>query len=165
MTPQFLTVDDVVAGQIQQLVIYGGGEPGILNADRLDSAVHQPQGGFGDHYFHEDIFAMGGAYLKYLVLGHCFGNGNKRVALASALEFLYLNGVRVTTGSETAVQLVLDTIAHKLDTEQLAKFFRENHEPMDAAVPQNEGERQARLDEARVWMHDNYAAAFQVLAQ
>lgn len=162
----FPTIEEVKEGQLQQLTLYGGGEPGVLNQERLQSAVMQPQQTLGGQFLLSDIYEMGAGYLKYLVLGHAFGNGNKRVAIGTALEFLALNGWRVIAETEELFNLVLDCIQHRADITTIAEFFRTHGEP---AAPLPEGAdavRRARhYARIRDWMHAQYADLFELLAQ
>ena len=57
-----------------------GGTP-VTPLCLLESAVAQPEAGFGDQYLHTDVFEMASAYLYHLVMNHPFVDGNKRVGL------------------------------------------------------------------------------------
>jgi len=153
---KFLTVEEVTADQLLLLERYGGGSPGILSQGRLESAVYAPQATFGGEFLHDSLFAMAAAYLTYLVSGHAFANGNKRIGLSTALRFLYINGVVVRTDDGTLVELVLDVIGHRKNSEEVAEFFR-NH-----ADATGNG---ATLEEATNWLHNSHAAALQKLAE
>ena len=50
---------------------------------------------------------MAAAYFFHLAKNHPFLDGNKRVALAAALAFLWLNGYEVVTDPESLGDLVL----------------------------------------------------------
>jgi death on curing protein len=84
--PDFLTLEDVLLIHEQQLERYGG-SPGIRDRGLLESAVAQPQAGFGGKYVHESIFDMAAAYAFHIAENQPFVDGNKRAALASALCF------------------------------------------------------------------------------
>ncbi|MBX9639430.1 MAG: type II toxin-antitoxin system death-on-curing family toxin [Mycobacteriaceae bacterium] len=156
MVIRFLTQEEVVAEQERQLAVYGGGSPGILNGSTLGSAVAQPQASFSGQYLYEDLFAMATAYLVSLVKGHAFGNGNKRIGLASALVFLYLNGQLIELSNDEAVELVLTIISGERRRESASELLRTRAKPV-AGVPD--------LEAATAWVHETYAAAFAVLAQ
>ena len=153
---RFLTLEEVTADQLLLLERYGGGFPGILNQGRLESAVYAPQATFGGEFLHNDLFAMAAAYLTYLVSGHAFANGNKRIGLSSALRFLYVNGVIVRSDDAALVELVLDVIAHGRDGEAVAEFFRIHGEATESG---------ASLDTATEWLNRSYAPALQKLAE
>ncbi|MFN9372019.1 MAG: Fic family protein [Planctomycetaceae bacterium] len=42
----------------------------------LESAIAQPQAGFGGQYLHADVDEMAAAYLYHLVMNHPFVDGN-----------------------------------------------------------------------------------------
>jgi death-on-curing protein len=157
----FLTVDEVVREQELQLELYGGGRPGILDAGRLDSAVNSPRATFGGELLHSDVFDMAAAYLKYLVSGHAFGNGNKRIGLSTALQFLHANGHTVTASEEELVQLVLDVANRQADIDSAGSFFRGHSQPI---TPAPGGDRQLLLNEAQRWVHQTQSQVFQQLA-
>ena len=64
--PQFLTIDDILETHAFQIATYGGSE-GVRDLCLLESAVAQPEAGFGDQYLHTDVFEMASAYLYHLV--------------------------------------------------------------------------------------------------
>ncbi len=90
--PDFLQVEDVLLFHRDQIDLYGG-EHGVRDMGLLESAVAQPNAGFGGQYLHEDLFEMAAAYLFHLVKNHPLVDGNKRIGAVSALAFLKLNGV------------------------------------------------------------------------
>jgi death-on-curing protein len=92
-TPRFLSLGEVLQIHAYQIAEHGG-KPGVLNLGILESALAQPQAGFGDGYFHDFPFGMAAAYLFHLSKNHAFQDGNKRVGTHAALIFLHLNGHR-----------------------------------------------------------------------
>ena len=84
--PVFVSLDEAVRIQQDQLVRYGGCE-GIRDSGLLQSALAMPQAGFADRYAHEDVFAMAAAYLFHIVQNHPFVDGSKRPGIAVALVF------------------------------------------------------------------------------
>jgi len=125
MTPLFLTLDEIVEIHKDQLERYGGSE-GIRSSDLLQSALAMPSAGFGDDYFHEEIYDMAAAYLFHLVKNHPFVDGNKRVGVMAAYVFLSLNGFTLTADEKQFEKLVLDVVASKKDKKAIANFFRIN---------------------------------------
>jgi len=69
MSPDFLTVEDVLAIHADQIERYGG-DPGIRDAGLLQSALAVPQATFDGELLHRDLFEMAGAYLFHLVRDH-----------------------------------------------------------------------------------------------
>ncbi|RME65178.1 MAG: type II toxin-antitoxin system death-on-curing family toxin [Caldilineae bacterium] len=123
MTPEFLTVEDVVEIHALQLERFGG-SAGIRDQGLLESAVAQPQMTFGGQFVHADLFAMAAAYLFHLVQGHAFVDGNKRVGLLAALVFLDINGISIERESETLYELTLAVAEGRTDKEEVAGVLR-----------------------------------------
>ena len=67
-----------------QLARYGG-EYGIRDVGLTESAVATPHAQFGGELLHADPVAQAAAYLFHLCSNHPYLDGNKRVALASAM--------------------------------------------------------------------------------
>ena len=120
-----LTAEAVKAIHAQVLTAHGGGE-GLRDLALLESAVAAPQATWGGEPIMTDPHEIAAAYLFYLCRNHPFVDGNKRVALATGLTFLDLNGLwavgKVTVDDwET---LVLDVAASKLDRDQTTKRLK-----------------------------------------
>ena len=73
-----------------------------------------------------DLFNMAAAYIVAIAIRHPFLDGNKRAAAASALTFLYLNGIVITERyTEELADTVLALLAKEMDREQLGEWLRE----------------------------------------
>ncbi len=123
MTPEFLTVRDIVEIHALQLDRFGG-SAGVRDQGLLESAVAQPQMTVGGEFVHVDLFAMAAAYLFHLVRNHAFVDGNKRVGLLAALVFLDINGISIERDSETLYELTLAVAAGNADKEEVAGVLR-----------------------------------------
>ena len=149
---RFLTVDEVVALQEDQLAKYAGGVPGIRDSGQLAAAVELPAMTF---QFTASLNAAASGYLTYLVRDHVFEQGNKRIGLASALVFLAVNGYKVNASNQKLTELVM-TMASVGDTREKVEAFFDAH--AEAVQPMS-------LDEAGAWMHGAYAPTFIELAK
>jgi death-on-curing protein len=58
--PLFLSLDEVVAINLDQVERYGG-LAGVRDEGLLLSALAMPRAGFGDQYAHSDVFEMAAA--------------------------------------------------------------------------------------------------------
>ena len=76
MSPDFLTLDEVLEIHRDQIERYGGAA-GIRDLGLLQSALAQPSATFGGQYLHADLHEMAAAYLYHLVQNHPFLDGNK----------------------------------------------------------------------------------------
>jgi death on curing protein len=122
MSATFLTLDEVLAIHGHQIARYGG-SPGIRDRGLLESALAMPEATFRGEYLHGTLAEQAAAYLFHLAKSHPFVDGNKRVALACALVFLRLNGVRVRASDDELVGLVLTVIAGDASKADVAVFF------------------------------------------
>jgi death-on-curing protein len=121
--PEFLTLDDVLDIHARQLEKFGGQE-GLRDQGLLESALAQPQAGFGGTPFHADLFEMAAAYAVHVARNHPFFDGNKRTALITALTFLTMNGFTVPE-SDSLYDAMLAVAIGQMDKSALAKLFRE----------------------------------------
>jgi len=105
--PQFLTLDQVIEIHRVQLELYGGQE-GLRDQGALESAIAQPEAGFGDAHLHTYPFGMAAAYAFHLAENQPFVDGNKRTALDSALTFLEANGITIEDAQMVLYQAMID---------------------------------------------------------
>jgi len=121
----FLTVEDVLALHDELIRRYGG-TPGLRDAGLLEAALGMPQAGFGGRYFHEYPHEMGAAYLFHLIRNHAFIDGNKRIALASAILFFKINRVPYSITEEEAIELTVAGAGGRMDKDAVTAFFRKH---------------------------------------
>jgi death-on-curing protein len=123
--PLFLSLEHVLRLHARQLDQFGGAE-GVRDLQLIESAIAQPRQGFGGEYVHKDIGEMAAAYLFHLAKNHGFIDGNKRVAAASALVFLEINGVDTAVINEDEMEALTLSIADGTgDKQKAAEFFRQ----------------------------------------
>lgn len=121
--PQFLGLDEVIEIHRDQIERYGG-HPGIRDIELLKSAVAVPVAGFGEDYFHADIYEMAAAYLFHIIRNHPFVDGNKRTGAVAAVVFLMLNGAECHADEEAFESMVRSVSEGKMDKAGAAGFFR-----------------------------------------
>ena len=118
-----LTVD--IVKEIHAAVIAEfGGLRGVRDETLLSSAVAAPQATFGGQSPYADVIEIGAAYLYYLCRNHAFNDGNKRVAMASAIVFLRLNGIETASDNREWETLMLEVASSRFDREQTTARFR-----------------------------------------
>ena len=110
-----------------------GGEFGVRHLGLVSSAIAVPQASFGGQFLHGDLFGMAAAYAFHLCQNHPFVDGNKRVALASALVFLDLNGIRVTDPEGALYPLMMAVARGEKDKSEIAYTLRELSEPRNTS--------------------------------
>lgn len=123
MEPLFLTYDEAVQINLDQVRRYGG-TAGVRDQGLLESALAMPQAGFGDQYVHADLFEMAAAYLFHIVKNHPFIDGNKRCGAVAARTFLILNGIDVEMTSDEIYDLVIATAEGRATKQEIAEVFR-----------------------------------------
>lgn len=101
-----------------------GGSAGVRDMGLLESAVAMPQASFGGEFAHPTIFDMAAAYLFHLAKNHPFVDGNKRVALATALVFLRLNRVTIRMVENDEYDLVIRVATGEVGKDAIAKYLR-----------------------------------------
>lgn len=122
---QFLSTDNVLAIHQRMITEYGGGD-GLRDRNLLESAVHMPQSQFGGEYLHDGLTGMAAAYLFHLCKNHPFVDGNKRVALASAVQFIYLNDHVLLANKNSVEKLTLGVADGSVSKDQVTSFFKKH---------------------------------------
>jgi death-on-curing protein len=123
--PQFLTLDEVLSIHEDRIRKYGGSS-GIRDMGLLEWALGTVMATFGGEFLHQTLFEMGAAYLFNLCRNHPFIDGNKRTALACALTFLRLNGIRIKSGENDLYDLVMGVAEGRVSKSAVAVFFEEH---------------------------------------
>ena len=121
--PVWLGADLVKAIHGEQLKEFGG-PPGLRDEGMLESALGRPinKWSFGE----EDLAVLAASYAFGLAKNHPFVDGNKRIALLSAVVFLGLNGVELDVDNAEAVVMIRDLAAGEVDEDGLARWIRDN---------------------------------------
>jgi len=119
---KFLTLSEVLLILEDQMRNYGG-KYGVRDINLLSSAIYMPESSFDGKYLHETIPSMAAAYAFHLCQNHPFLDGNKRVALASALVFLEINGYEFSCKDEILYNQIMDVAKGETKKEELIKFF------------------------------------------
>jgi death-on-curing protein len=121
MNPEFLTTDIVLRIHARSLAEFGG-LAGLSDPGAVESAVMAVQNHL--HYTGGDIYDLAGVLLWHLASDHPFADGNKRVALASALVFLAINGIDLAQNDDYFEQLTLSVAKGDLGKDQVAEALR-----------------------------------------
>ncbi|TGL85064.1 type II toxin-antitoxin system death-on-curing family toxin [Leptospira congkakensis] len=116
----FLSIEDVILIHKDQIELYGGAAD-IRDHGLLESAINQPMTTFDGISLHPSVFDKAAAYLFYLCKNHPFLDGNKRVALASSLVFLDINGYDILDPNETLYDFVIGVAEGKFKLEEIKK--------------------------------------------
>jgi death on curing protein len=130
--PVWVPLRAVVAIQ-SELIAEHGGLAGPTRAGDLEAALGRPA---RLHVYVEpapSLARLAAAYGFALARGHCFPDGNKRVALAIIDVFLRLNGLELTANEMDAVDTIQSLAAGDLSEEKLAEWIAGHSRPPAAA--------------------------------
>jgi len=119
---KFLTLSEVLLILENQIKNFGG-LYGIRDIILLSSAIYMPESSFSGQYLHETIPAMAAAYAFHICQNHPFIDGNKRVALASSLVFLDINGYELNCKDEILYNKTMDLAKGETKKDKLIKFY------------------------------------------
>ncbi len=128
MEPVFLTIDEVLELHNDQIRRYGGSH-GVRDFDLLSSAVAMPAATFAGQFLHPTLSEMASAYIFHLAQNHPFVDGNKRVALAAALLFLWMNDQQLEAEEDELVELMLAVAQGLIGKAEVAAFLSERTRP------------------------------------
>ena len=123
MAPIFLSLEEVIAIQRDQIERYGGSFD-VRDWHLLNSAIAMPAAMFSGRFLNSDICEMAAAYLFHLVQNHPFVDGNKRVGAVAADVFLSLNGLKLTADQPAYYDMVLSVACGETSKSAVAEFFR-----------------------------------------
>jgi death-on-curing protein len=119
---RFLGLDEVLALHADQIERYGG-SPGVRDLGLLESAVAAAEASFGGDYLHGTLPEMAAAYLFHLAQNHAFVDGNKRIAAAAMIMFVYVNDHDVACDEDDLVDLVLGVATGTTTKAEVAVFL------------------------------------------
>src|SRR5687767_13582670 len=113
---EFLDFEDICDIHQESLARYGGSE-GILDQNGVKSSLAQAHWALR---FGGDIADMAAAYLYHFAVNQSFADGNKRTALASALEFLFRNGYMVDIDDMEVYELTMRAANRQIEKPEIA---------------------------------------------
>src|ERR1041384_5729069 len=96
---EFLTFEDVCEIHDRGLLEFGEGAAGFIDENVVRSAVAQAQAAIFARYMYDFPAGMAAAYLYFLATQQGLVQGNKRVAVGSAIEFLARNGYELNVSN------------------------------------------------------------------
>ena len=123
MSLEFPTRQVVEALHAEQLRRHGGAI-GLRDENALESALNRAlnKAAYGD----PDIFELAAAYAFGLAKNHAFVDGNKRIAIVTALLFLSLNGYESNADNGRLYLFTMALASGEIDETGAAAFFREH---------------------------------------
>ena len=115
---------DVVLAYHDLLLARHGGSSGIRDQGMLDSALGRPINLF--NYEEPSLIQLSASYAYGLVKNHPFVDGNKRIAFATAVLFLELNGRKFNATEVDAVLNTLALAASEIDESKFSEWLEAN---------------------------------------
>ena len=100
----YLTLEDALHLHADQIRLYGGAD-GVRDQGLIISALLRPQTGY-----YRDLIEEAAALWESLAMNHGFIDGNKRVAFASLLVFLELNGLTLTAQPDDVIGFIYSNL-------------------------------------------------------
>lgn len=117
----YLTLIEVLAIHDDQIKRYGGSD-GIRDIGLLEAAIYRPQSGY-----YVDVIDQAAAMWESLAMNHPFVDGNKRIAIASTLTFLAINGYAITSDATHIYRFIITSLeAGEFDFKRMSAWLRHN---------------------------------------
>ena len=107
-----------------------GGRDGVHDLGLVDSALAQPQAGFGDVEFYPTLVEKAAVLGFGLCKNHGFKDGNKRVGFAALDVFLRVNGFKINATADDAEAAMLAVAGGTMKLEQLTGWVRSHVAPL-----------------------------------
>jgi death-on-curing protein len=123
--PSWVPLRAVVAIQAE-LIAEHGGLKGPPRQGDLEAALGRPVNLNAYSDSRPTLPRLAAAYGFALARGHCFPDGNKRVALAIIDVFLRMNGLTLTADELDAVSTIQSLAAGDLTEDELAEWIATN---------------------------------------
>ena len=121
--PEWLEQEILLDVHAEQLALFGGSD-GLRDLGILESALARPINKFA--HGETDLASLAAAYAFGIARNHPFVDGNKRVAFASILVFLGLNGLELNAPPADATAVILAIAAGEIEEDELARWIADN---------------------------------------
>jgi len=100
----YLTLEEVFALHAA-LIERHGGAPGVRDTGLVESALARARSGY-----YKSLSEQAAALLQSFAMNQAFIDGNKRMAWASSMVFLRMNGYRVSVSADEAERFLIDQV-------------------------------------------------------
>ncbi|RLB00848.1 MAG: type II toxin-antitoxin system death-on-curing family toxin [Deltaproteobacteria bacterium] len=108
--------------ELHEAIISSFGEAhGIRDIRALESAINQLRATFDKIDLYPDIISKAAALCFFIVMGHPFTDGNKRVGHAAMEIFLVLNGYEIKETIDEQEKVIMDLAAG-----QATEYYKAN---------------------------------------
>lgn len=106
------------------LIARFGGAPGVRDLAALEGALARPFAEFAGQEAHPAVHDKAAALMHGLASSHPVVDGNKRVALATTLVFLRVNGYRLALDSAQRFEVTMRVAEGSVGVEELSRILR-----------------------------------------
>ena len=96
----------------------------------LESAVAAAESSYDGVFLHGTIPEMAAAYHFHLAKNHALVDGNKRIAVAAAFMFLFLNDLELDCDEDALVELTLGVATGAITKAEAAVFLKAYSRPV-----------------------------------
>jgi death-on-curing protein len=127
---RWIPIQAVIAIQ-KELISEHGGLSGPPRAGDLEAALNRPVQLDAYDDPSPTLARLAAAYGFALARGHCFPDGNKRVALAAIDVFLRMNGLMLAAEEADAATTIQSLAAGALTEDELAAWIEANAASLD----------------------------------
>ena len=100
----YLSLEEVLVLHATLLARHGGA-PGVRDRGLVESALARARSGY-----YGSLSEQAAALLQSFAMNHAFVDGNKRVAWASSMVFLRMNGYRVRVSADAAERFMIEDV-------------------------------------------------------
>lgn len=132
--PRWVPLRAVVAIQGELIAEHGGLAGPPRQAD-LEAALGRPVNLYAYSGSPPTMPRLAAAYGFALARGHCFPDGNKRIALAIIDVFLRMNGAELTADEMDAAETLQSLAAGELSEDELAEWIAKHSTPAASDSP------------------------------
>lgn len=131
----YLELDDVLAIACELLGLEVDTLVKATDVALADSAVARPRAGFDGQEFYPTVEAKAASLLFGLARNHAFMDGNKRIALLAALQFLNANELDLDLlPIEETYKTVVQVASGNISVEDLTNWIRDRVEPLHYSI-------------------------------
>jgi death-on-curing family protein len=128
---RFLTVQQITRLHDEGIALFGG-DPGILDYGKLQSAVVAPQ--YYRLYAGADIVGCAASYAYNVMQAHAFADGNKRVGHYSVRTFVEVNGHRLNASRDQLFGLYMAIASGIWSRDAVESQFRQWIAPTNVSM-------------------------------
>ena len=120
---KYLTGEEILVIH-SEIIDQTGGLHGIRDSNLFISIVEKSKSKFGGKELYSGVLNKAAVYFESFASYHVFMDGNKRIAFASSVRFLFLNGYEFTASNKQIEVFVLKVVTQKLSIAKVAQWLK-----------------------------------------